>query len=98
MTDILRKFGPFDPGPRPTDLRADLEKKFQICKLRNKQTATYEGELKKNTNVREGLGKLIKPQGYYEGWFKDDKYHGYGRMVLDECGGVYEGLWVHGKK
>lgn len=43
----------------------------------------YEGQF--NKGVKEGLGhmKLLNINAYYEGYFKDDKFNGKGRIILD---------------
>ena len=43
------------------------------------------------TDIREGKGTLIEPDGsMYEGWFMDNKYHGNGRMIRPD-GTVIDG-------
>lgn len=40
---------------------------------------------------------MVSPPGIYEGYLKENKYHGEGRLI-DENGDVYIGMWVEGFK
>ena len=55
--------------------------------------ARYEGQWIKGTDIRQGKGKQIWPDGsIFEGWFKDSKADGYGRMIHNNYY-VYNGYW-----
>lgn len=55
-------------------------------------------KVKVGTKLRYGRGILVRKNGsMYEGWFKDNKFHGYGR-VISEIGDVYEGELQYGKE
>ena len=59
--------------------------------------ARYEGQWIIGTVIREGMGKIIWPDGsVYEGWWKNDKANGRGRLVHAD-GDVYDGEWKNDK-
>jgi hypothetical protein len=50
--------------------------------ITDKDGHIYDGEVRKGTKIREGRGKLVKKDGaIYEGWFRNNKFHGKGRVV-----------------
>jgi hypothetical protein len=50
------------------------------------------------TNIREGKGVLVKKDGaFYEGWFRNNKFHGKGRVISAQ-GDLYEGELRDGKE
>ena len=58
----------------------------------------YEGEVDADGN-RHGRGICINKDGYlYEGWWKNDKYHGHGREIVGFDGSYYIGEWEEGKE
>ncbi len=71
----------------------------QIIEL---QEGIYLGEVKLNTRIPHGRGIFVQNEtgAIYEGWRKNGKRHGYGR-VIEKSGNVYEGEWKnnfpHGK-
>ncbi len=48
-------------------------------------------------DTRNGYGKDVYDNGYYEGYFKDGKRHGKGTYYWDS-GSIYEGDWEHDLK
>ena len=61
----------------------------------------YEGEWLKGTQIRQGQGIQIWPDGsLYEGYWADNKANGRGRLIHAD-GDVYDGEWrddkAHGK-
>jgi hypothetical protein len=51
----------------------------------------------KSSDVREGKGKQIWPDGsMYEGWLRDNKANGIGRLIHAD-GDVYNGYWYNDK-
>lgn len=57
---------------------------------------TYTGSVLKNTNIRDGTGKLVLKNGAtYEGDFQNDKITGFGKGKIPH-GPSYEGQWVDG--
>lgn len=58
---------------------------------------TYEGQWLEGTDIRQGWGTLIWPDGaIYEGEWKDNRENGQGRLI-HAYGDVYEGDWVDGR-
>jgi hypothetical protein len=54
----------------------------------------YTGEWIVDTNIRQGKGKSVYPDGsLYEGSFVDDKAHGKGRLIMSN-GELYEGQLI----
>ena len=69
-----------------------------MTKLEN--DAKYDGEWLSQTQIRQGKGVLIWPDGsIYEGYWVDNKANGKGRLVHAD-GEFYDGYWkadkVHG--
>lgn len=59
-----------------------------------KNGCTYQGELVKATNRREGLGTLTRADGsYYFGYWKDGKRHGRGKEVTSQLT-EFEGMYM----
>lgn len=57
----------------------------------------YQGEWDKKSNLRDGKGVMIWPNGSrYDGWWANDVACGYGRLVQTK-GSVYEGDWLNNK-
>jgi hypothetical protein len=57
----------------------------------------YLGEWIVGTEIREGKGGMIWPDGsLYEGWCIRDKANGKGRKI-DADGNVYDGFWKDDK-
>ena len=48
-------------------------------------------------DMRHGIGRLITKRNIYEGQWKDNKKHGYGREIYND-GSWYLGMWENGKK
>ena len=63
--------------------------------------ARYKGEWLVGTNIRQGRGMQVWPDGsMYEGYWRDNKANGKGRLIHAD-GDVYFGMWqedkAHGK-
>lgn len=59
---------------------------------------TYAGEWIKGTNIREGEGTSVHPQGHmYIGEWRNNKMMGYGKYVWPD-GVFYEGMWENSKR
>lgn len=57
----------------------------------------YVGQWRPGTSIREGRGCQVWPDGsFYEGYWKDNKAHFYGRLV-HRRGDVYMGDWLSDK-
>jgi hypothetical protein len=55
--------------------------------------ARYQGEWLLGTQVRQGTGIQIWPDGsMYEGWWVDNKANGKGRLIHAD-GDIYDGSW-----
>lgn len=48
--------------------------------------------------VQQGRGRMIMPNGYYEGDFSGNQRHGFGIYVWTSSGDYYEGNWYSGIK
>lgn len=67
---------------------------FLRTSIRLKNNSIYIGETQ--DNIPNGLGYLIDQKGnYYEGYFKDSKFHGKGRL-FNSKGFIYAGDWENG--
>lgn len=61
-----------------------------------KQFYRYMGEHISGTNERHGRGKCVWADEIYEGFWKYNKRHGSGRLIIinrDDHGEIYEGIW-----
>lgn len=49
----------------------------------DKEGNVYDGEVRQDApHIREGRGLLVKKDGaLYEGWFRNNKFHGRGRVI-----------------
>ena len=48
----------------------------------DKEGNVFDGEVRSGTMIREGRGVLVKKDGaIYEGWFRNNKFHGKGRVI-----------------
>jgi hypothetical protein len=56
----------------------------------------YQGEFK--NNQFNGKGKLVSPEGYVDGSFRNGKPHGYCKQVVNGSQTALSGTWVNGKK
>ncbi len=64
----------------------------------DKEGNIYDGEVRSGTMIREGRGVLIKKDGaFYEGWFRNNKFHGRGRVISAQ-GDMYEGELRDGRE
>ena len=45
-----------------------------------------------------GQGKLVSPEGYVDGSFRNGKPHGYCKQVVNGSQTSLSGTWVNGKK
>lgn len=59
----------------------------------------YQGEWDEKTNLKDGKGIQIWPDGSrYDGLWVDDQAEGYGRLISVSSQVVYEGYWKGDKK
>ncbi len=56
----------------------------------------YNGEFR--NNQFNGKGKLVSPEGYVEGSFRNGKPHGFCKQVVNGSQTSLSGTWVNGKK
>lgn len=57
--------------------------------------AKYTGEWLLDSNIREGRGTQVWPDGsMYEGYWKDNRTTGRGRLIHSD-GDVYDGEWLN---
>jgi len=56
----------------------------------------YKGQFVNNQFY--GQGKLVSPEGYVDGWFKNGRPHGYCKQVVNGSQTTLSGTWVNGKK
>jgi hypothetical protein len=79
----------------PSDI--NLQKCEKRDPYKNASGNVYTGEWLKETQIREGIGVLVHANGdVYEGYWRDDKKHGYGRYIWTD-GDYYEGQWENGE-
>ena len=65
--------------------------------LRASNGLKYQGEILNNVKDRRGIA--IFPDGNrYDGFWKNDMPHGFGRMIYSSSGYIYEGNWNQGQK
>ena len=66
------------------------------CLLQTIETkkCTYSGQLK--NGLYHGKGKLKTPEYTYFGWFYQNKFSGYGKIIYSD-GSSYDGIWKNGK-
>jgi hypothetical protein len=70
---------------------------LQPRKKSHNYKVAYVGQWLIGTSVKTGKGKIqLKDGSVYEGWWKEDKYHGRGRLIHPN-GDCYEGMWQEGK-
>lgn len=85
----MKDLGDFDYGREPSGMSLGKKEIRPITKLYNGDL--YKGEWLIDSNVREGRGYIkVKDGSIYEGWFKDNKKHGFGRYIFYN-GDSYEG-------
>jgi hypothetical protein len=76
---------------------ADGKKRERLELQTIENEARYQGEWIAGTNIRDGRGFQIWPDGsLYEGYWKDNKANGKGRLIHAD-GDVYEGEWKDDK-
>ncbi|MFT5723829.1 MAG: hypothetical protein ACI9JN_000946 [Bacteroidia bacterium] len=51
-----------------------------------------------SNNQFNGIGKLVSPEGYVEGTFKNGRPHGFCKQVVNGSQTALSGTWVNGKK
>jgi hypothetical protein len=94
VINIRDQLGDFDFGEYPQGLNNRREERDMI-QLEN--AARYQGEWILGTNIREGKGIQVWPDGsLYEGWWKDNKANGKGRLIHAD-GDIYDGFWKDDK-
>ena len=94
VINIREQLGDFDFGENPSGLNNRREER-QMMQLEN--AARYQGEWILGTNIREGKGIQVWPDGsLYEGWWKDNKANGKGRLIHAD-GDIYDGFWKDDK-
>lgn len=92
MTTIFKKLGKFDATSyKPPYYPFDTEFKDHVTTYNG---VKYSGTVRISSEVREGLGVSVFIDGsMYEGWHKNDKMNGLGRMIKPN-GEVLEGMWM----
>ena len=94
VKEIRDNLGDYDYSGGQVENRTDLESR-DIVELENH--ARYEGQWIIGTDIRQGAGKQVWPDGsLYEGWFADSKANGQGRLIHSD-GDVYIGQWKDDK-
>lgn len=90
----MAELGPFVYEEDKSQNYGKTEKRPKI-KLDN--GAIYEGEWLVGTEIKQGKGKFLWPDGsVYEGYWKDGKANGKGRLVHSD-GDIYIGEWKNDK-
>ena len=89
VQELLEKLGDF----RYDDY--ELERRLGDCEKRDvvitETGARYDGEWLKGTQIRQGRGKVVWPDGStYEGYWANNKANGKGRLIHNN-GNYYEG-------
>ena len=75
----------------------DLEEREQRPMVRLANGSSYLGEWRVGSQVREGRGVQVWPDGsLYEGYWKGNKANIYGRL-LHKDGDIYQGEWLDDK-
>ena len=60
------------------------------------ESTYYFGQWDTDTSLPEGRGIAVyKDCSVYEGFWKDGKRHGYGRMIFGPSGDIYQGEWIN---
>ena len=63
-----------------------------------KNGSKYLGQLKPDSNIREGQGVFVCLNGYiYEGDWRNDKRSGQGRIIYPDDS-IYQGSWLNDKR
>lgn len=106
VLEIIAKLDPFDWNfnqeeeddmfnmSRSYDENCEREMR-QMMNLENR--SIYQGEWNKRTNMKDGRGIQIWPDGSrYDGYWKNDVAQGHGRLIHVK-GDVYEGQWKDDK-
>ena len=107
---LREKLGPFnydETEGKPDDVKCHKEPRKQFIIGRTEKTPQgssgweYEGESSLE-GKRHGKGAMVWTVGsFYEGWWKNDKQHGQGRLIycnINSGAYYYEGAWKYGKK
>ena len=107
---LREKVGPFDYNknvPKPDGVKVQkMPRKQFVCGKTSENPKgssgwEYEGEISLE-GKRHGKGAMVWTVGsFYEGWWKNDKQHGDGRLIycnVNSGAYYYEGWWKYGKK
>lgn len=54
------------------------------------------GQMQDSIEILNGVGRKIQGSQMWEGFFKNDKLHGPGRLIVANKNKVYEGVFVNG--
>lgn len=94
---MLRRYGPFTYWSKARELELNLGEREMRPMVRLQSGSSYVGEWRKDTNVREGRGVQVWPDGsLYEGYWQDSKANFFGRL-LHKDGDIYQGEWLDDK-
>lgn len=85
--------GPYDYSQNPDDgIQRELRDQTEI-----ENGGIYYGFWRTNTNIRDGIGLMIWPDGSrYDGNWSENRASGQGRLIHAD-GDVYEGEWLNDK-
>lgn len=90
-----KQLGPFNYDDQNLDRSLGRRETRDSVTLEN--GARYQGEWHLDTNVRQGKGVQVWPDGsMYEGYWADNKANGKGRLIHAD-GDVYDGNWKDDK-
>lgn len=90
---IRQQLGDFDFGNEEVD---HGQREFRE-ELTLENGAKYEGEWLLGSEIRQGKGMQIWPDGsLYEGWWQENKANGKGRLIHAD-GDIYDGYWKDDK-
>ena len=94
----MKMLKPFDWNNH-IDMHSSTEQKYEIKPLKRLSDGSlYQGEWLNDQINRRGI-KIFPDSARYEGFFKDGKAHGLGRIIpADGKIIIFEGLWLNDQK
>lgn len=90
---LEKELGPVEAGQNGRPAEEQLLP--TLGPFRYKDGSTYTGQYR--FGLRHGRGRQVFEDGVYDGWWKDDLYHGPGKLIQNEDD-VFIGSFANGKK